>query len=147
MFARRVSAVLAIVAGLVLLASLVGSTIYGIAPELFDLITVASILLLFAGAAVALWRNRDIYLVMAWAWMAGLRIPALLRAPPPPPAYLSAHRNNPQEEAMLRHAWEYGLHYTQYVDWTWSIVAVAGLCLALVGEKFGRNPRSSGMET
>lgn len=146
MFARRISAVLAIVVGIVLLASLVGSMIYGTGFELGDLVTVASILVLLLGAALAFWRKTITYLIMAWAWMAGVHVPRLLRATPPPPAYLNQHANNPQVEAMLRRGWEFSLHWNEYVALAFSVVAIAGLCLGLFGEKLGRNPQSSDME-
>ena len=151
MLALRVSAGLAIAAGLFLLVTYSVSLFYAAKLHqgfaLSDLVTVISVIVLLSAAALALSGKTSVYLVAAWAWMAGVHIPVLLRAPPPPPAYLSGHRDNPQVQAMLRHAWEYGLHFTQYVAWTWSIVIIAGLCLGLFGEKLGRNPQSSGMET
>jgi hypothetical protein len=151
MLARRISAGIAIAAGLFLLITY-GFSLYYAAKlhqsfELSDLVTVISVVVLLSASTVALLGKSSVYLVAAWAWMAGVFIPRLLQTTPPPPAYLGEHRNDPQVEAILRHGWEFGLRFTQYVTVTWSIVAIVGLCLGFLGEKLVRISQSPGTET
>jgi hypothetical protein len=94
--------------------------------DVFPTLTFA---LLLWGAIAALRVHDGRILIAAWAWLAGMHTPYLLRHESVPDYVRQVH--DPNLHALLVHGWRFSQNYVFGVDAVYSFVAIAGLWLAL----------------
>lgn len=137
----RASAWLALVHVAIRLGATVVSAIYAPAADhMFrpsEAPGLALVALLVIGAVSAFRSADNRYLILAWAFAAGMAFPMLFEHPEFPERL--KHAISPQAEAMIRNGWEYSLRFGLYAAAAHCTVAVIGLVLCLASAR----PRTS----
>lgn len=132
---RRTSAMLAIVAGVLLAAMMIWLEIYFWRLghwrfNSFDLKTDIAALALLAGGILSL-RGHGQYLPAAWSWLLALHVPIFGSAPPAIPMLPGHH--DPQFQEIMRKGIKSAEAFTRNLNLAFALVALLGLVLSLYG--------------